>query len=102
MSAKCTGCGTRTAASAGYCRSCKSTRHHAFERIKSEGLVVDEAGGAWWIWNKKGDVLVMGEPTKSAAINALAFGSDDDADDSKVGKKSRAQLEAEIAEALAR
>lgn len=100
VSTKCLGCGSRTSASAGYCQSCKSKRHHAHQRIKKEGLIVEQAGGSWWIWDKKGDVLVMGQPTKVAAINALAFGQEED-DYEEGGKKTSAQLDAEIAEALA-
>ena len=49
MASKCKACGTRTTASAGYCQSCKSKRHHGYKRLKEENLLLDEAGGAWWI-----------------------------------------------------
>lgn len=103
----CLWCGARTTASGGYCQTCKSKRHHAGERIKREGLIVDQAGGSWWIWDAKGGVLVMGQPTKGAAINALAFGDEVDDDDGNekirhmTMAKTPAQLEAEIAEVLA-
>jgi len=75
MSTKCKGCGNRTQAY-DYCRTCKSKRFHAHKRIKAEGLIVDQAGTGWWIWDAKGEVLVIGKDSKVAAINALAFGED--------------------------
>ena len=74
-------CSNRTSATAGYCQGCKSKRHHAHRRNTDEGLVVDTVGGAWWIWDASGDVLVLGKDTRAAAVDALAFGdaaSDDD------------------------
>jgi hypothetical protein len=104
MSSKCLGCGHRTSATAGYCQSCKSKRFHARKRIKEEGLIVEQAGGSWWIWDKKGDVLVMGQPTKTAAVDAFAFGQEEDDYEAPpvhhTTKKSSAQLDAEIAAAL--
>lgn len=75
-SSMCKGCGARTTASGGYCRTCQSMRHHALKRIEKEHLIVDTAGGGWWIWDQKGNVLVTGKDTKWDAINALAFGEE--------------------------
>jgi hypothetical protein len=107
-SAKCKACGVRTTASAGYCQRCKSLRHHGYKRVKDENLVVDQVGGAWWIWDARGNVLVAGKPTRTEAIIALAVGEDDVDDDvaaeessSHATKTSAAQLQAEIDEALA-
>jgi hypothetical protein len=105
---KCKTCGVRTTASAGYCQSCKSKRHHGYKRLKKENLLLDEAGGAWWIWNPRGDVIVSGKPTKDAAIIALGVREDDveDADltthahEHHAKKKSGVQLDREIAAAL--
>lgn len=107
MVTKCTACGSRTSASAGYCQTCKSLRHHGLKRVKAENLLVDEAGGAWWIWDRRGDVLVSGKPTRAEAIIALARGEGDVEDDVPASnarhatkKKTPARLDAEIAEAL--
>ena len=103
----CKTCDARTKASAGYCQRCKSLRHHGYKRLKAENLILDEAGGAWWIWNQRGDVLVSGKPTRAAAIIALALGEADVEDDDieshehHATKKSTAQLNREIAATLA-
>jgi hypothetical protein len=100
-SAKCKACDTRTKASAGYCQRCKSLRHHGYKRVKDENLVVDQVGGAWWIWDARGNVLVAGKPTQAAAIIALGVGEDDvTAEEDHATKKSATQLQAEIDEAL--
>lgn len=106
---RCKTCSARTTASAGYCQSCKSKRHHGYKRLKEENLLLDEAGGAWWIWDHRGDVVVTGKPTKDAAIIALGLGEDDVEDDAcacasgerHAKKKSAAQLNREITAALA-
>ena len=107
-SSRCKTCGVRTTASAGYCQQCKSLRHHGYKRLKKENLLLDEAGGAWWIWNPRGDVVVSAKPTKDAAIIALAGGESDVEDDDRESpgehstkKKSAARLDHEIAAALA-
>jgi len=50
---------------------CKSAHHHGHKRVEAEGLLVDMAGGSWWIWSPKGEVLVIGRATKQEAIIAL-------------------------------
>jgi hypothetical protein len=100
---KCTACGKRTTATAGRCQRCKSLRHHGYKRVKAENLIVDQAGGAWWIWDARGNVLVAGKPTKDAAVIALGAGDveeDEDDETARATKKTHAQIEAEIAEAL--
>ena len=105
----CAGCGKKHGAAGAFCQGaqgrqgCKSKWHHAHKRIKEEELIVDTAGQSWWIWDKKGDVLVMGKPSKFEAIKALAFGDDDDesADDDVPATKTPAQLDREIKESLA-
>jgi len=109
MATRCKACGTRTTASAGYCQGCKSKRHHGYKRLKEEKLLLDEAGGAWWIWDTRGDVVVIGKPTRDAAILALGGGDveDDVEDDAPTAdahatkKKTGARLDREIAAALA-
>jgi hypothetical protein len=104
-SSKCKACVARTTASAGYCQRCKSLRHHGYKRVKDENLIVDQVGGAWWIWDARGNVLVAGKPTHAEAIIALAVGEDDNDDAAEEfsahsTKKSAAQLQGEIDEAL--
>jgi hypothetical protein len=66
--------------------------------VKDDHLVLDQAGGSWWIWDRRGEVLVSGKPTKDAAVIALASGdTEDDAE-----PKTAAELDADIAEALAK
>lgn len=70
---RCEGCSARTTAYR-WCQRCKSVRFHARKRITREALVVGVAGGGWWVWDARGDVLVIGRDTESEAFNALAFG----------------------------
>lgn len=105
-SSRCEACDARTTSHTGYCQSCKSRRHRGYKLLKEEGLLLDEAGGAWWIWDARGDVVVSGKPTKVAAIIALGGGDvEDDADDGPAHghakKKSSAQIGREIAAVLA-
>jgi hypothetical protein len=99
----CKACGTRTTSHTGYCQSCKSKRHHGYKRLKEEDLLLDEAGGAWWIWDRRGDVVVSGKPTKDAAVIALGEGDVEDGALSvhHAKKKSGGQLDREIASVLA-
>lgn len=105
-SSKCKACDARTTSHTGYCRWCKSKRHRGYARIEDERLVVDQAGGAWWIWDARGDVLVAGKPTKDAAIITLGAGAIEEKDNAAADKTAHArkktgrQLDAEIAEAL--
>jgi hypothetical protein len=101
---RCKACGSRTTASGGYCQSCKSKRHHGYKRIKDEHLLLDEAGGAFWIWNSRGDVIVTGKPTAAAAVIALVEGDveDDDVNESVPEPKTPAQLDREIGAFLQR
>lgn len=109
-SSKCrAACEARTTASSGFCQQCKSLRHHGYKRIKAENLILDQAGGSWWIWNPRGDVLVSGKPSAADAAIALARGaSNEDEDDdlplhtsSHATRKTKAQLDREIAEFIA-
>lgn len=75
-SRKCPGCGNRTTAAGSDdtgCRSCQSKLFHTRKRIEREGLIVDTAGGLWWVWDARGTVLVLGKATKGAAIRSLAW-----------------------------
>src|SRR5574342_249936 len=108
-SSRCKACGARTTASGGYCQRCKSLRHHGYKQIKDEHLILDQAGGSWWIWSPRGDVLVSAKPTAAEAVIALAAGEGED--EEGVGedvpahnhavRKTKAQLDREIAEFVA-
>jgi hypothetical protein len=85
-------------------------RHRGHRLLQEEDLVLDEAGGAWWIWNRRGDVVVSGKPTRAEAVIALGAGEDvaeDDDDDlatrehHATRKRTVAQLDREIAAVLA-
>lgn len=41
-------------------------RHHGYKQIREDHLLLDQAGGSWWIWDPRGEVLVAGKPTKDA------------------------------------
>lgn len=69
---RCHYCATPTSSSSGYCQGCKSKNHHAAKRIKKEGLLLDTAGGSWWVWDARGEVLIGGRDTKREAFLALA------------------------------
>jgi hypothetical protein len=71
MSHRCEGCGGRTTAMGSFCRSCQSDIFQARKRVAKENLLVDMAGGAWWVWTEKGEVLVIGKATRQAALIAL-------------------------------
>jgi len=74
MSKRCEGCGERTKASGAYCRTCTSKRFHARQDLKSGKFIIDLAGGSWWAWTDKGEVLVIGKKTKEEAFNCLVHG----------------------------
>jgi len=71
---KCEGCAARTRGSRQLCRACKSASIRGSQRVAAEGLIVDLAGGSWWIWSQTGAVLVSGKDTHPAAILALGRG----------------------------
>ena len=73
-------------------------RHHGYKQVREDHLVLDQAGGSWWIWDPRGEVLVAGKPTKDAAVIALAAG---DTEDEDVEPKTAAELDRDIAEELA-
>ena len=70
----CAVCGTRKAGSSDYCRTHKFAIRRALRRMREENLLVDQAGGAWWVWDSKGTVLVIGEDSKVKALAALDTG----------------------------
>jgi len=71
---KCDVCGTRIQGHTGHCRTHKFAIRRAGARVREEGLIVDFIGKAWWIWDAKGEVLVIGQDSKAKALAALDLG----------------------------
>lgn len=94
-SSRCKACEVRTSASAGYCQRCKSLRHHGYKRLKKDRLILDQAGGSWWIWDPRGEVLVSGKPTATAAVIALETG-DVEEDGTAHATKKRTSAQPEV------
>lgn len=74
---RCVVCGTKKTGCTDFCRTHKFAIRRALRRVRTESLTVDRAGGAWWVWNARGDVLVIGQDSKVAALAALDSGFDD-------------------------
>jgi len=70
----CDVCGTRIQGSSGYCRTHKFAVRRAGKRLAAQGLIVDFVGQAWWIWDTKGEVLVIGQDSKGKALAILDLG----------------------------
>lgn len=68
MTRKCDDCGNRHRASGRRCLACKTQVHREFRDAKKRGWVIDMAGGAWWVWDKLGNVLATHETSNVAAL----------------------------------
>jgi len=73
---RCQGCASKTTAAGDFCRTCQRVRRAAYRRIKAEGLTTGQAGGSWWIWDPKGNVIVGGKASHSETLQALAVGDE--------------------------
>lgn len=71
---KCDVCGVRIQGSSGHCRTHKFAIRRAAARVRRESLLVDVAGKAWWIWDAKGEVLVIGQDSRAKALAMLDLG----------------------------
>ena len=71
LNSYCAVCGVKKAGSSSYCRTHKFAIRRALGRVRTEGLLVDQAGSGWWVWDAKGEVLVIGEDSRVAALAAL-------------------------------
>jgi hypothetical protein len=80
---RCGVCAIRCQGSSGYCRTHKFAVRRAAARIAKEGLILDFVGRAWWIWDAKGDVLVIGQNSKGKALAMLDLGVLDHEEDSE-------------------
>jgi hypothetical protein len=56
MTMKCKRCGKRTSC-VDLCLTCKTELRRAFRRVEKNGILIDVAGGAWWAWDRIGNVL---------------------------------------------
>jgi hypothetical protein len=73
---RCKVCGVRKAGHTDYCRLHKFAIRRSLRRVVAESLIIDLAGGAWWVWDARGGVLVIGESTREHALAALDLGAE--------------------------
>lgn len=86
---KCAICGVRKSGCTDYCRTHKFAVRAGARRVAEEGLIVDQAGGAWWVWDARGFVLVIGQDSKPKALAVLAVGGNvDEVDRALAGEAS--------------
>ena len=69
---KCFDCGGRNRASGDRCRACRKKVRQMNRQADALGWTVDRAGGGWWVWSARGDVLGMGDRRNQALAQALA------------------------------
>jgi hypothetical protein len=67
---KCQECDIRISGSTGFCRTHKFQRRRLGRLARTNGWLVDMAGGGWWVWDKIGNVLGMGDTRLSALADA--------------------------------
>lgn len=53
----CHSCGNVTRAMSSVCRYCQTASKRGAARAAAEGISVDQAGRAWWAWDRIGIVL---------------------------------------------
>lgn len=75
---RCKVCGDKKTGHTDYCRTHKFAVRAGAKRVTAESLLVDLAGGAWWVWDVKGAVLVIGQDSKAKALAILAAGGNVD------------------------
>lgn len=78
---RCLVCGDKKSGCTNYCRTHKFAVRAGARRVANDGLIVDQAGGSWWVWDAKGLVLVMAADTKPIALAILAAGGNVDQND---------------------
>lgn len=71
---KCAVCGVRIRGCTGHCRAHKFAIRRASRRVREEGLLVEHVGGGWWVFDAKGNTLVIGQDSKAQALAALDLG----------------------------
>jgi len=70
----CVVCGVKKLSFSSFCRTHKWAVQRALRRVSAEKLLVDKAGGAWWVWDAKGEVLVIGQDSRAKALAVLDTG----------------------------
>jgi hypothetical protein len=88
MSRRCEGCGERTTAAGAFCRTCQRQLGEAKAAVKKQSLLVDQAGGSWWVWSPRGEVLTIGKPTRQSALLSLVRGDDEEPPSMAPGTRS--------------
>lgn len=78
MTNRCTVCGDKKSGHTDYCRTHKFAVRAGVRMVREESLIVDQAGGAWWVWDARGVVLVIGQDSKIKALAILAAGGNVD------------------------
>ena len=77
MSKHCVGCLARTTAAGPLCRTSQRDNRIAHKRVTAEKLHVGLAGDSWWVWDAKGNVIVIAKTSKLEALLALVRGEDE-------------------------
>lgn len=67
---KCDVCARRTVASGGRCRGCQTLVRKAHAFVKAAGFTIEWVGGAWWVFDRRGNTLAIGEENKGLAVLA--------------------------------
>ncbi len=78
MDDQCKVCGCRKVGHTDYCRTHKFAVRAGARQVAKEGLIIDLAGGSWWVWDARGIVLVIGQDSKPKALAILAAGGNVD------------------------
>lgn len=64
----CTHCRRPCNAQGSVCRTCCARRTADQATLTRAGWTLDRAGGAYWVWNALGDVMVTGRDTGREAL----------------------------------
>lgn len=75
---KCAVCGAKKAGHTDYCRTHKFAIRRSARRVREEGLLVEHVGGGWWVFDAKGNTLVIGRDSKAQALAALDLGDEEE------------------------
>lgn len=70
-SSKCTICGVRKRGSTDFCRTHRFAVRRGMRRMNEDNLIVDVAGGGWWAWTLRGEVVVIGQNSRVEVLAEL-------------------------------
>ncbi|MEK9208145.1 MAG: hypothetical protein AAB922_06675 [Patescibacteria group bacterium] len=65
----CKDCGTKHKAMGERCQKCKTINKKNLKEALKKGWIIGAAGGAWWVWDMKGNVLSQGATKQEALEN---------------------------------